>query len=211
MSLLLIIISFVLCEIYMSVEQLKQGFSFSLTEDYRVTLISSSDLPEIIEMLNTPDVAEFLFYAPAPDEVYKAYFGPIIEDTQKAISDHVWSPSPNIIVRDNEGTFMGMAGIDAVHMHPGNFEMGFQLPVYAWRKGIATAACRFLTILAFEELQAHKVAADCYVRNVGSSKTLEKCGYRQEGLQKGYYKLDTGFDDRAIYGMTTEQFHQIYR
>ena len=105
---------------------------------------------------------------------------------------------------------MGMAGLDAVHMHPCNFEIGFQLPVYACRKGIATAACTFLTMLVFEELYAHKVVTDCYLSNVGSSKTLETCGYTQEGLQKGYYKLNAGFDDRVLYGITIEQFNQIY-
>ena len=93
----------------------------------------------------------------------------------------------------------------------GNFEIGFQLPVYAWRKGIATTACKFLTILAFEELNAHKIAADCYFSNIGSAKTLKKCGYRQEGIQKNYYKLDSGFDDRLMFGMTREQFHRIYK
>ncbi|MEM8532000.1 MAG: GNAT family N-acetyltransferase [Chloroflexota bacterium] len=80
-------------------------------------------------------------------------------------------------MRDNEGTFMGMAGLDAVHVDPGNLEVGFQLAVYAWRKGIATATCTFLTIVAFEELHTHKVVADGYFRHVGSLKTLEKCGY----------------------------------
>ena len=191
----------------MALEQLKQGLSVSLTNELNIALISSKDLPEIIEMLNTPEVATFLFYAPAPDEIYKNYFNPIIEDTQKAISKNKWPKNPAIIVRDHNGKFMGMAGLDAVAMHPGNFEIGFQLPVYAWGQGIATAACKFLTTLAFEKLNAHKLTADCYSSNSGSSKTLEKCGNEREG----YYKLDPGFDDRLLYGMTTEQFNQTYK
>ena len=192
----------------MNLEPLKRGRSVPLREDLRAALITTADMPEIIEMLNTPAVTEYLFFAPSPDEVYEGYFRPIIENTGKAVREGTWPESPTIVIRDHEGGFMGMCGVDAVSLHPGNYEIGFQLPVHAWKKGIATAACRMMTALAFEMLGAHKVAADCYAGNAGSRRVLEKCGYRREGIQEKYYKLDSGFDDRVLYGMTAGRYER---
>lgn len=71
--------------------------------------------------------------------------------------------------------------------------------------------CQMMTELGFTELDAHKVSADCYAENVGSYKTLEKCGFVQEGRQKDYYKLEHGFDDKLYYGITAEQFSALNR
>lgn len=49
-------------------------------------------------------------------------------------------------------------------------------------------------------------------KEVGSYKTLEKCGFIREGCQKNYYKLspDSGgaqrFDDKLYYGLTLSQY-----
>ncbi len=193
----------------MTLEQLKSGASIPFNDLYTIRLITNEDMPDITAMLNTPEVGEFLFYAPSSDRVYNGYFDPIIENIQKAIQQGAWPKSPNITVRDKNGRFMGMGGLEADDLLTGNFEVGYQLPVHAWRQGIATAVCTFLTRFAFEELGAHKITADCMEANVGSYKTLEKCGYEREGLQRDFYKLDNGFNGRLLYGITLQQFQKM--
>lgn len=101
---------------------------------------------------------------------------------------------------------MGMVGLTQVMLLQGNFEIGFQLPEHAWRQGIATTACQLLTYIAFSELNAHKLAADCYAQNIGSAAVLKESGFVQEGHQTGYYKLNTTNDDRLIFGLTSTQY-----
>ncbi|MGF1690126.1 GNAT family N-acetyltransferase [Photobacterium kagoshimensis] len=190
----------------MSTLSLKTGLPVALTPTLNISLIAQNDLPDIIDMLGNPAVNEFLFFAPAPIDVYEGFFGPIIEETQNAIATGEWPEHLTIVIRDTSGTYMGMAGLPSVMFLEGNFELGYQLAEHAWGQGIATQAAQYLTALAFNELGAHKVTADCYASNAGSYKTLEKCGFNREGCQKDYYKVENGFDDLLHYGMTKADF-----
>ncbi|EOX4451113.1 GNAT family N-acetyltransferase [Vibrio alginolyticus] len=191
----------------MSYQKLKQGEAIPFNESLTIQLIQSSDLQDIIEMLNDDKVNQYLFFAPADNSLYEGFFGPIIENTAQAIKDDVWPDSPTFVIRDQQGQYMGMCAVTVT----GNYEVGYQLPTCAWGKGVATRACQMMTEIGFTELNAHKVSADCYASNVGSYKTLEKNGFTQEGRQKDYYKREQGFDDKLYYGMTAEQFASLNR
>ncbi|MGF1725638.1 GNAT family N-acetyltransferase [Photobacterium nomapromontoriensis] len=190
----------------MKFQDLQQGQAMALAPNISFTLIRESDMADIIQMLANPKVTEYLFFAPAPVEVYRSYFDPIIEATAVAIDEQRWPENPTVVVRDQAGHFMGMGGLVQVMLLEGNFEVGYQLPEHAWGQGIATAICQVLTELAFTVLSAHKVTADCYSSNVGSYKTLEKCGYSVEGQSTHYYKLENGFADRLYLGLTVSEF-----
>ncbi|PSU35064.1 GNAT family N-acetyltransferase [Photobacterium lutimaris] len=189
-----------------SYSQLKQGESVAFHDTLTIRLIQPADLSEIITMLGDDRVNQYLFFAPADESLYQDFFTPIIENTQHAISDEIWPDNPTFVIRDQQDRYMGMAAITQVMFCVGNYEVGYQLPVHAWGQGIATSACQLMTEIGFSELGSHKISADCYGTNIGSYKTLEKCGYQREGCQKDYYKLEQGFDDKVYYGMTAVQF-----
>ncbi|MGF1759848.1 GNAT family N-acetyltransferase [Photobacterium sagamiensis] len=195
----------------MQYQLLKQGLSCQLNDTLSVQLIRQSDFGDIVEMLGNPNVNRFLFFAPSPVAVYEAFFSPIIENSQQAIELNEWPENPTFIIRDNNGHYMGMIGISQVMMLTGNFEVGHQLPEHAWGQGIGTLGCQFATRLAFEQLGAHKVCADCYASNTGSARVLEKSGYSLEGRQTDYYQVDGNFDDRLWFGMTVSQFNDQYK
>ncbi|MGF1736173.1 GNAT family N-acetyltransferase [Photobacterium satsumensis] len=189
-----------------SYSQLKQGESVAFHDSLTIRLIQPSDLNDIISMFDDDQVNQYLFFAPADESLYQGFFTPIIENTQEAISNGVWPDSPTFIIRDSQGRYMGMTAITQVMFCDGNYEVGYQLPAHAWGQGIATSACQLMTRIGFTELESHKISADCYGANIGSYKTLEKCGYQFEGRQKDYYKVEQGFDDKVYYGMTAAQF-----
>ena len=189
-----------------SYSKLKHGESIAFHDTLTIRLIQPSDLSDIITMLGDEKVTQYLFFAPAEDSLYQAFFTPIIDNTQEAISNGVWPDSPTFIIRDQHGRYMGMTAITQVMFCNGNYEVGYQLPAYAWGQGIATSACKLMTNIGFTELGSHKISADCYGGNIGSYKTLERCGYKREGCQKDYYKVEHGFEDKVYYGITAEQF-----
>lgn len=187
----------------------KRGDAVALTDGFTISLIKSSDLSDIIEMLANPKVTEYLFFAPAPEALYRDYFEPIIDSTREAIQKGEWPQGPTVIIRDTSGQYMGMCGLHPVMFLQGNYEIGYQFSEHAWGKGLASSSCQLLLSLAFREMGAHKVTADCYRSNIGSYKTMEKVGIVQEGCQSAYYKTDNGFDDRLLYGITKQQFESI--
>ncbi|NOH78765.1 GNAT family N-acetyltransferase [Vibrio sp. RE86] len=192
----------------MTYEQLRQGQPIPFGDELTIRLIQTDDLKDIIEMLGDDKVNKFLFFAPADDSLYHGFFDPIIENTAQSIKDKVWPDNPTFIIRDQNGKYMGMTAVTQVMFHTGNYEVGYQLASHAWGQGIATQACQLMTAIGFKELNAHKVSADCYASNIGSYKTLEKCGYVQEGRQSDYYKMPEGFDDKLYYGLTKAQYIQ---
>ncbi|WP_261817539.1 GNAT family N-acetyltransferase [Vibrio gallicus] len=188
---------------------LRQGQSIPFHNDLTMTLIQADDLADIIEMLNDNQANQYLFFAPADNSLYDGFFNPIIDNTKQAILEGCWPDNPTFILRDAQGSYMGMCALTSVMFLEGNFEVGYQLPTRAWQQGIASACCKLMTQLAFEQLNAHKVSADCYAGNIGSYKTLEKCGYRAEGCQKQYYTTADGYDDKLYYGLTVAQYHKM--
>jgi len=57
-----------------SYELLKTGKPIDIEDDLSLQLIKKQDFDEIVTMLNNPNVSKYLFFAPSPVEVYKAYF-----------------------------------------------------------------------------------------------------------------------------------------
>ncbi len=189
----------------MNMDALRRGEPVALVADVEVALIRARDLADIYQMLGDPAVNRYLFFEPAPTEVYEAYLMPIIEDTADAVTKGAWPASLTLVLRRG-GRFVGMAGLVANPLLPGIYELGFQLPKAAWGQGLATHAARLLVALAFEALGAHKICGDCYGGNGGSARVLEKAGLRREGLQTGYYRLDEGYDDRVLLGLSAEDY-----
>jgi len=185
----------------MNTTKLKAGQAIPLFADYQIRLIQQTDLEAIKHMLADPKVSEYLFFAPAPVEVYEGYFNPMIEGISTAIKADVWADNLVFVVLDKHNEFAGMIGLTQVPMLVGNFEIGYQLPHKNWGKGITSHACQLISQLAFETLGAHKITADCYASNKGSYAVLLKSGYAQEGSSKGYYKTEQGLEDRLYFGL----------
>lgn len=188
---------------------LRTGKSIPLTDKYKILLISKKDIADIIETLHNPNVTEYLYFAPSPDEVYIEFFNPLVENTESAVKEGIWPDNPTMIIRGKDGKYFGMGGLNSVAMLEGNYEVGYQLPEHAWGKGIGTAICGFLTKFAFDVLSAHKICADCYSGNAGSVRVLEKNNFNLEGRQKDYYKLGGKYDDRLLFGINLNQYSSI--
>jgi aminoglycoside 6'-N-acetyltransferase len=58
--------------------------------------------------------------------------------------------------------------------------IGFTIARAYWRKGYAAEAVRRLLEYLFDDLDLHRVVADCDVENAASWHTLERLGFRRE-------------------------------
>lgn len=194
----------------MNTSKFKQGQSVSLVDQYVITLITPEDVEQIIQMLNHPKFEDLVFHSPLPEDAMRGFFEPAAHEVQAAIKQGNWPTEPKGIIRNHDGQFMGMCAANMISpMYPGNYEIGFLLAPHAWRKGIATRACHFMTSLAFEALGAHKLTAEFYASNQGAIRVLEKNGFAHEGLQKGFFKEASGVRDKVVYGMSLDGYAQL--
>lgn len=189
-------------------ERLMLGESITVAPAINISLVEQSDLDDLIEMLSDERVTEYLFFAPAPEEVYRQYFQPIIDKSLEARASGQWPNDLLLVARDDQQRFIGMSGLTQVMFLEGNFEVGFQLPFTSWGKGLASRLAKILVEIAFSHLGAHKITADCYAQNIGSFKALQKSGLSEEGRQTDYYKLDHGFDDKLHMGLSKSDWQK---
>ncbi len=86
----------------------------------------------------------------------------------------------------------------------GNFEIGIALFPEHRGCGIGTEAQRQLVDLLFRTTTAYRLEAGTEIDNVPEQRSLEKVGFRREGLLRGTYFRDGSWRDSVIYGLLRE-------
>jgi RimJ/RimL family protein N-acetyltransferase len=95
-------------------------------------------------------------------------------------------------------------------MPPGVFELGVALFDETDRgHGIGTKAVGLMTERLFADGEAHRVQATTDVDNAAMRGSLERLGFRMEGVLRGFMPSKNGARDYAMYAMTSEDYHQV--
>jgi len=174
-----------------------------------VSLLKHGDIDEIVEMLENPNVCRYLFFAPAPKEIYKGYFEPIAMEMKSSLDRGELPKNMVFILRDAQSKeFLGQCGVIAVPMIEGVYEVGYQFREEHWGKGLATKASKLCINYIFNYLSGHRAEANCYETNMASRRVLEKCWFRHEGYFRGYYRKDSGYIGRANYGLLRDDMKE---
>jgi len=103
------------------------------------------------------------------------------------------------------GELIGMLGLHGTHNIHRRAEIGYWLAKKFWGKGIMTEAVTLATNFAFKKLRLNMVHAHVFSFNLASRKVLEKCGYKQEGYFRKYYKIHGKYVDCVFYTLLREE------
>jgi len=68
-------------------------------------------------------------------------------------------------------------------------------------QGYMTAALQCLLPFAFDRLGLHRIEAACLPHNEASRRLLEKIGFKQEGLARGYLRINGTWQDHVLYAL----------
>ena len=83
-----------------------------------------------------------------------------------------------------------------VHLYQG----GYWINPAFWGNGLASEALLLVRDYLIQERHAERIQAVVEPSNVASTKVLEKCGYKREGLLKHFYpSIDRGLIDVFMY------------
>lgn len=74
------------------------------------------------------------------------------------------------------------------------------------RRGYMQAALELLLDWSFGPLALHRVEAACLPANQPSRRLLEKLGFAEEGLARGYLMIDGRWQDHVLYGLLAEDW-----
>jgi RimJ/RimL family protein N-acetyltransferase len=86
--------------------------------------------------------------------------------------------------------------------------IGFTLASKYWRKGYISEAIPHLLEYLFEDMDVHRVVADCDVDNIASCCTLEKLGFRREAHFVESYLMDGVYTSEYHYGLLQREWRE---
>lgn len=77
---------------------------------------------------------------------------------------------------------IGTCGMYAWNRSDRHVDIGYHLHPAHWGKGYATEAARALIGWCFDNLDVHRIQADCTEGHIASERVLLKCGFTLEGV-----------------------------
>jgi RimJ/RimL family protein N-acetyltransferase len=84
--------------------------------------------------------------------------------------------------------------------------IGFTIAPNHWRKGYAVEAVFCLLEFLFDDLDLHRVVADCDAENTGSWRTLDKLGFRREAYFVESLFFKGAYASEYHYGMLQREW-----
>jgi [ribosomal protein S5]-alanine N-acetyltransferase len=124
---------------------------------------------------------------------------------QAALAEHAHGRSlPGAIV-DEAGQVVGRVNLNnIVRGASQSASLGYWLSEASGGQGLATAAVREITRLAFAELGLHRIQADTLVDNVRSQRVLARAGFVRVGLAPGYLKIAGRWQDCILHQLLSD-------
>ena len=115
------------------------------------------------------------------------------------------------IIEDCEGIAVGGINTFDCNKKAGTFKYGLGIVRAHWGKGYAKDAIKIILNYYFRELRYQKVTVYIYSFNERSIKLHENLGFILEGRIRRAVFTNGNFYDEILYGMTCEEFDDIYK
>jgi [ribosomal protein S5]-alanine N-acetyltransferase len=99
------------------------------------------------------------------------------------------------IERKGEKGLIGTVGYHLWNLKHNRAEIGYELHPDFWKKGYASEFIRKVINYGFNEMNLHRIGAIVFLENENSNRLLEKIGFKNEGILKGYIHQNGKFYD----------------
>lgn len=167
-----------------------------------------SDLETFLAYRNDPVVAKFQGWGiPYPREKGEAFISSMKE--RVALKQDGWIQFA-VALKDTD-ELIGDLGCYIKKDDIRQARIGFTLASMHWRKGYITEVIPYLLEYLFEDMDIHRVAADCDVENIASYRTLEKLGFRREAHFVESYLMDDVYASEYYYGLLQREWREKTR
>jgi RimJ/RimL family protein N-acetyltransferase len=110
------------------------------------------------------------------------------------------------IVERASGTMIGNCGIRINDPAVREANIGYELNPAFWGLGYATEAAASILRFGFQDLQLHRIWAECISENSGSIRVLEKLGMRREGHFHQHQWFHERWWDTLVYAILEQEW-----
>jgi aminoglycoside 6'-N-acetyltransferase len=163
------------------------------------------DLGSFLAYRNDPLVAKYQGWGiPYPREKGEAFLSSMKERVAPKQGD--WTQFA--IELKETGEMIGDLGCYIDKNDIRQARIGFTLAAKHWRKGYITEVIPLLLDYLFEDMDMHRIVADCDADNVASYRTLEKLGFRREAHFVESFLVDGVYTSEYHYGLLQREWRE---
>ncbi|OAB43769.1 GNAT family N-acetyltransferase [Paenibacillus glacialis] len=105
------------------------------------------------------------------------------------------------IILKEENRFIGTCGYHNWNRRHSRAELGYELSMEAWGKGLMNEALTEMITFGFGSMGLNRIEAVVYPENKASIGSLEKQGFKKEGLLEGYAFFRNTYQDLLMYAL----------
>ncbi|MFF3687250.1 GNAT family N-acetyltransferase [Streptomyces sp. NPDC002187] len=164
--------------------------------------VALDDVPAIGELLCAN--REFLLpFEPARPDDYFSPEGqePVIRTALERYAAGI--TVPHVILVD--GRIVGRINLNDIVRGPFlNAHLGYWVSQADNGRGVATAAVRHMTRVAFEEEGLHRIQSGTMLHNAASQKVLERNGFIRFGVAEKYLKIAGKWEDHVLFQLLAD-------
>jgi [ribosomal protein S5]-alanine N-acetyltransferase len=166
-------------------------------------LITTDDAPVLARLTRVN--RDFLApWEPARPEAHFTEAGQAVA-IQTALAEHARGRSLPLAILDERGAVVGRINLNnIVRGASQSASLGYWLDEASGGRGLATAAVRDITQLAFAELGLHRIQADTLVHNVPSQRVLARTGFVRMGLAPSYLNIAGRWQDCILHQLIND-------
>jgi [ribosomal protein S5]-alanine N-acetyltransferase len=166
-------------------------------------LITPDDAPVLAHLSRVN--RDFLApWEPARTEGHFTEAGQLVT-IQAVLAEHAHGRSVPCVIVDQAGEVVGRINLNnIVRGASQSASLGYWLNEASGGRGLATAAVRDITRMAFAELGLHRIQADTLVDNVRSQRVLARTGFVRIGLAPSYLRIAGRWQDCILHQLINE-------
>ena len=160
--------------------------------------LTEADLPALSKIF-TVEVARYMSCGPLTTAQAAADYLQSIVDGLASGKLYQWGI-------ERKGRIIGTCTLAGIERGDRCAEIGFALAEEFWGRGLIQCAVPAVIDFAFERLELHRIGADVDPRNVASIRTLEKLGFKHEGLLRERYFHLGEIQDAMLFGLLRREW-----
>ncbi len=170
--------------------------TISINDEYCLTEYRETDVRQLVDLLDTPELYKTTFSIPSPYKESDAKYW-----IQFATRQHPhFKTLTNWAIRDKNGKLLGGIGFILTEGVTHRGEVGYWLGTPFWGRGIATQVVAKVCEIGFEQFDFDKITAHVFSFNPASCRVLEKNGFENEGFVKKHFCKNGQLIDAYIFG-----------
>ena len=175
---------------------------FKFREGFHLSSVRPDDKFALLEHLKAKEIYDSTLNIPYPYSETDAdkWLNRRIESTQRQGKEVTFA------VRKDHGEMIGAVGADSFEVGASHrAEIGYWLARPYWGQGIMTDAVRAYVGYAFDGLKLLRLTAHVLAFNVGSTRVLEKNGFKLEGRLRKHFRKGESLYDAYCFGLLREE------